>query len=748
MATTEDLIAALAPLTTRVRTDVTAVKGDNGMAWTREALTRVRLKRHLEGGTARGVCPIKAGESTTQVAVLDMDSHKGDVPWAEMVGLAANLIERGEEHYGLNLTAFRSSGGNGIHLIAIWDEPQDAYSVRQALRAMLEIIGLKDGAKGVAQGQIEVFPKQDSVPEDGFGNQFILPLAGKSAPLEPMFDYEVMPREYATQVVWTASAPVPVVERPVREAPAPLAFDGGALKTLQQALAAIPNDTDPLGYDEWRDIVSAIHHETGGSHEGYQLALEFSARAPHFSQEEFDDKVWEWLDRKGPAANPITGRTIMAKAREYGWQDEASPEDFPVIVYEKGDGVDSTDPIDLPLPAFQRDGNGKIEAVVRNVRAVLERPDVCRMDIRFDEFKAEIVFARDGEPGVWHVFGDHHYFELRLTLETLGFKPVGKELVRDAVHYRAKLNVIDTASRWLSALVWDGVPRVDRFFAHYFGTEDSPYTRAVSRYSWSALAGRVLVPGVKADMVPIITGAQGQRKSSGLEHMGPFDSFREMNFNQTEEARARLMRGCLVVELAELSGLKTRAVEEIKAWTARRKEDWTPKYQEYAVSMMRRCIFFGTSNEEQFLDDGTGERRWLPIVSGAVRVEEIARDRDQLWAEGAVIFGQHGVVWAEAERLARDVHGDHRVVDTWEQGLTSWLQTERLGGGLPGDEPFRTRDALVEGLGFSDRNIKRGDEMRVVKALKSLGYMQVFRDNEHGKTTRVWISTESHNRIA
>lgn len=219
MATTEDLIAALAPLTTRVRTDVTAVKGDNGMAWTREALTRVRLKRHLEGGTARGVCPIKAGESTTQVALFDLDSHKGDVPWDAMVKIAYGMIDS-MALFDLVGIPFRSSGGNGIHIYLVWDEPQDAYSVRQALKQFLNGCGFTDGAKGVKQQQIEIFPKQDSVPEDGFGNQFILPLAGKSAPLEPMFDYEVMPREYATQVVWTASAPVPVVERPERVVPA------------------------------------------------------------------------------------------------------------------------------------------------------------------------------------------------------------------------------------------------------------------------------------------------------------------------------------------------------------------------------------------------------------------------------------------------------------------------------------------------------------------------------------------------
>ncbi len=317
----DNLIAALEPLTSRARTDVTAIKAATGMAWTREPLTEARLKRHLDGTMPRGVCPIKAGESTTRIALFDLDSHKGVTSWAEMVAVAENLCNS-LGWSGLQPVPFRSTGGNGIHVFLIWDEPQDAYSVRQLCKAALIEIGFKDGAKGVAAGEIEVFPKQNSVPEHGFGNQFILPLAGKSAPLEPLCDYEVMEREYALQLAWTPSAPVPVVERPVRE----LALGDTQVQPsqLRDALAAIPNDTSPLGYDEWRDVISGVHHATGGSDEGYQLAHEFSARAPHFDEDELAIKVWAWLDQKGETANPITERTIFAKAREHGWQDAAS----------------------------------------------------------------------------------------------------------------------------------------------------------------------------------------------------------------------------------------------------------------------------------------------------------------------------------------------------------------------------------------------------------------------------------------
>lgn len=177
------LIAALLPLVRRVRTDVTAVKKSDGSRWTREPLTRERLARHCNGGPARGVCFIKPGESVTMVALLDFDSHGGETDWTGMSVTVGRVVDVLELVHGMSPVLFRSSGGRGVHLYLLWDAPQDAYSVRQFLKGVLESVGLKDGARGVVNGEVEVFPRQDEVGEKGYGNQVILPLSGASVPL-------------------------------------------------------------------------------------------------------------------------------------------------------------------------------------------------------------------------------------------------------------------------------------------------------------------------------------------------------------------------------------------------------------------------------------------------------------------------------------------------------------------------------------------------------------------------------------
>ena len=720
-----DLTPALAPLIERVRTDVTATRSQQGqMIWTRDALTPLRVRRHLAGEQPRGCCPIKENESTTRVALFDLDSHKGQTPWPEMTAVAGRLVDLLEMD-GYAPVAFRSSGGKGVHIFLIWDEPQDAYSVRQALGEVLAALGMKNGTRGVAQGEIEIFPKQDAVPEGGFGNQFILPLFNQSAPLEPICDFEVMPREYALQLEWKASPPVPVRERPVvlAERRAIEISDDDGLKRVRSALAAIDNDGEGLGYDEWRDIIVAVSDATGGSEEGYELAYEFSARSSKFEEAELRDKVWGWA--KPGKEGGITAATLWAKARVGGWND-VTAEDFEVLpaLYEGAEpeaGEGHSD--DLPLPKFKRDNAGRIEAIVHNVTMAVARIDVAGMEIRYDEFRDEIVFCERGHPGRWQRFLDHHYVALRLRLESIfGFKPIGRELIRDVVAYVATEHPVDTAMAWLGGLRWDGKPRVDGFLTRYFGVEASAYARAVSRYWWTALAGRVLDPGCQADMAPILVSPeQGLRKSKAVAAMVPADTHRVLNFQQAETERSRLLRGCLSAELAELHGLKTRAREEIRAWMTKSHEEWVPKFKEMSVRRARRCVFAGTSNDIQLFEEF--ERRWLPVKIGQkIDVEGIVRDRDQFWAEAAVIWAAEGVAWAEAETEVREVQSAFRVVDSvWEEVIGRWLD-EGEEGSRPGDVGFTIREVLAEGVGLVDKHMDRRAELRAGAVLRAMGF--------------------------
>jgi hypothetical protein len=376
-----------------------------------------------------------------------------------------------------------------------------------------------------------------------------------------------------------------------------------------------------------------------------------------------------------------------------------------------------------PQPSFQRTPAGGIKASKDNTVLALARADLCGFHIRRDTFRDETMLASCDTDG-WRRMENVDYTELCLRLERGKFQNITKELIRDSVAYVAALNTFDSAQHWLGGLAWDGVPRVRGFLHRYLGAADTPYTQAIGLYLWTALAGRVLVPGCKADMVPVLVGAQGTRKTSAVAALVPADDFfTPIDLNDKDDDLSRKMRGKLVIELGELRGLATREAEHIKGFITRTVEEWVPKYFELTARYPRRCVFVGTSNKDDFLADETGERRWLPFVCGMCDPDSIKADRDQLWAEGRELFGVNGVMFHEAETLAGAEHESFTAHDEWESVILAWMHAPGFNGDLPYNDTHVTASAVLAGaLGVPIAHQSQPQQRRVKRVLTRLGY--------------------------
>lgn len=380
-------------------------------------------------------------------------------------------------------------------------------------------------------------------------------------------------------------------------------------------------------------------------------------------------------------------------------------------------------PETLEPPRFTRNQHGQIKATLGNIVRALRRPEICGWRLARDLFRDEIVKAPYSAThrNAWEPLVDDDYTAIRHLLEEMRdpFMPIGLEMTRHCVSLVALENAFDSALQWLNAIKWDGMARVELSLVNCFGASDTPYVRAVGRYLWTALAGRVLSPGVQADMAPIAVGYQGLKKSRTIAAIAPYpDYFAEVDLSVDNDDLARLMRGKVIAELAELQGLRNRELEHIKALISRSIDQWIPKYKEMSASYARRGIFFGSTNDDEFLSDQTGNRRWLPFTCGTCDPMAMAADRDQLWAEGAVLFKDNGIAWQGAERLARFEHEQFMVSDPWDSSLAKWLGH----GGRDVDTPFTVADALEFGIGLDMQHAKPADQMRLIKILKRFGY--------------------------
>lgn len=136
-----------------------------------------------------------------------------------------------------------------------------------------------------------------------------------------------LPKEACLNPAWWASSPpVPRYERP----PRPPRGDRptGAWTSALDALLNGLDGSEGLSYDDWRNVVFAIHHETGGSDEGLDMAQEWSARSPKHDEAFLEARVWPYIK----AGGGITGGTIMSlAARLHGWTEPLSGDDFEVV---------------------------------------------------------------------------------------------------------------------------------------------------------------------------------------------------------------------------------------------------------------------------------------------------------------------------------------------------------------------------------------------------------------------------------
>jgi hypothetical protein len=399
---------------------------------------------------------------------------------------------------------------------------------------------------------------------------------------------------------------------------------------------------------------------------------------------------------------------------------------------------DLTPEQERPLPPFQRDKLGRIEPTAGNIYMALRNEWFTGYKLAFDEFKGEDIISPAGKVE-WRPINNEDCSMLILKIEGRGFKPVSKEAVRDYISYVCGENALDSAQTWLGGLVWDGVPRVETFAETYLRAGAGAYQRAFGAYLWTALAGRVLAPGVKADMVPILEGAQGIGKTRVVTALAPAQDFVcEMSFAEKDADLVRKLRGKLVIEISELQGLKSRDLDYIKAFVTRTKEDWVPKFKEKAESYLRRGVFIGTTNEGELFSDPTGNRRWLPLhINDNLDVGKLIADRDQLWAEGAVLFKENGVMWEAVAAEAEAVREGYFESDSWEAAISDWISAQGL---EPRGEGIKGRDVLKQALGLADKDISRAHTNRLGRAMRRLGYVNsLVRVN--GDVMRVYVKS-------
>lgn len=327
-----------------------------------------------------------------------------------------------------------------------------------------------------------------------------------------------------------------------------------------------------------------------------------------------------------------------------------------------GDAVKSDNTEEVTELVWDLDGKGNKQVTVNNFVNAFKSDPLLNGLLAYDMLKETIVFTRPSFTAKGSKKGDlvsdTDISIIKGRIERMhGIYNDAK--LNDAIEQVSSDNAFHPIKLYLESLTWDGVPRIDTFLVDYMGAEDNAYTREAFRKMLLAAVTRIYEPGRKFDTALVFYSEQGVGKSTLIQRLskGWFnDSLTNLSGKESYEA----IQFAWLVELAELSALRKSDVEAVKNFISKREDTYRGAYARRVKTHKRQCVFFGSTNDDEFLKDATGNRRFFPVAVKRTRKTRIIFEPefdaivDQLWAEAmeGYMLGECLTLSDEAEAIA------------------------------------------------------------------------------------------------
>lgn len=361
-----------------------------------------------------------------------------------------------------------------------------------------------------------------------------------------------------------------------------------------------------------------------------------------------------------------------------------------------------------------------------NVLRALENWDRIKGKLWYDEFydrRFTTLF-----PGGKQLWKDWHVSAtLILFQRELGLQQLKTPALKDALATYCRYHVRNEPKDYCETLTWDGINRLETFFINVYGCKDTAYTRAASKNFWVALAARIYEPGSKVDTMVILEGPQGEGKTTSIELIGG-DWYGTVKTTPDQKDFYQDIKGMLIVEIAELSNFLRSNEQDVKSMLSTKTDTYRKTYGEEKDDNKRATVFVGTTNDDEYLKDATGGRRFWPIRITKTDLGYIRNNRAQLFAEAVHLF-KNGETWWEMPKEETLAEQDaRRIGDSWEPDIVQYLQNH------PG---FVTTKQIAVMLGFELNKIDRKTEIRISNIMQGLKYRRGF-DKENKHSVRGW----------
>lgn len=400
------------------------------------------------------------------------------------------------------------------------------------------------------------------------------------------------------------------------------------------------------------------------------------------------------------------------------------------------DGID----LDL-LYTIQGKDAVKVYAMnMENISRILRRHPRFSGRFRYDAFKT-IVEVKD-ERGNWKRIEDKDILNIQSEISIMFdfFQGVNDKMVENAVKKVSHENIIDSAQDFIRSLVWDGVPRLDEWLMHAYGAPGDLYHRAAGSNWIKGLVKRIMQPGCKFDYVLVLEGPQGVKKSTSLAALVGEEFHLETASSADSKDFFMNFAGKLIIEFSEGETLSKTEVKKLKAIITMQKDTYRVPFARFVQDFPRRSVFAMTTNQEQYLKDDTGNRRWLPVKveKKEVDLEWIRNNREQLFAEARVrVIDKNEPTWEFPEQETLDIQNSRRIHDPNADLIAGWYYNELTFSKREDGITIHDAYKAIHPEPFP-RPINHYETMTIASVLREVLNLDKRRSRDHGDRMNRW----------
>ena len=243
-------------------------------------------------------------------------------------------------------------------------------------------------------------------------------------------------------------------------------------------------------------------------------------------------------------------------------------------------------------------------------------------------------------------------------------------------------NHFHPAKQWIESMEWDGIDRISALVVSLNPDRFEVAAILLRRWLISAVAALYDFNGVETGGMIVLQGPQEMGKTQWFkslvgvnEDLLKTGSILDMN---SRDSISQNLKHWLI-ELGELDGsLSKSEIAQLKAFITNGSDSFREAYARKAFKYPRRTVYIGTVNQEDYLRDETGNRRFWTISCNRNLNCNHGINTQQLWAQVLNIYqaGESHHLTPTESKLLTTVNEHHRPVSIVEQMVKSFYDMD------------------------------------------------------------------------